>query len=74
MVTKCINLEKLSIGMIYSDQFKKIIIRYKIVGYNMNVMRQTACLVVNLNTVHNIAARFNCMPAGRASDSMMDPA
>ena len=25
----------------FSDQFRKIIIRYKIIGYNMNVMRQT---------------------------------
>ena len=30
-----------------SDQFKKIIKRYKIVGYNMDIMRQSACLVVN---------------------------
>ena len=27
--------------------FKKIVIRYKKIGYNINVMRQTACLVVN---------------------------
>ena len=27
--------------------FKKIIVRYKKTGYNINVMRQTACLVVN---------------------------
>ena len=27
--------------------FKKIIVRYKKIGYNKNVMRQTACLVVN---------------------------
>ena len=26
---------------------KKIIVRYKKIGYNINVMRQTACLVVN---------------------------
>ena len=26
----------------FSDQFRKIIIRYKRIGYNMNVMRQTA--------------------------------
>ena len=29
----------------FSDQFRKIIIRYKRIGYKMNVMRQTACLV-----------------------------
>ena len=27
--------------------FKKIIVRFKKIGYNINVMRQTACLVVN---------------------------
>ena len=26
----------------FSDKFRKIIIRYKRIGYNMNVMRQTA--------------------------------
>ena len=29
-----------------SDQFRKIVIRYKRIGYNMNVMRQTSCLLV----------------------------
>ena len=28
-------------------RFKKIVVRYKKIGYNINVMRQTACLVVN---------------------------
>ena len=28
-------------------QFKKIIVRYKKIGYNVDVLRQTACLVVN---------------------------
>ena len=27
--------------------FKKIIVRYKKIGYNIDVLRQTACLVVN---------------------------
>ena len=31
----------------FSDQFKKIIKRYKKVGYHIDVMRQSACLVVN---------------------------
>ena len=38
---------------------------------NMNVMRQTACLVVNPIPVYNFADLFNCMPVGRASDLMM---
>ena len=28
-------------------RFKKIIVRYKKIGYNIDVLRQTACLVVN---------------------------
>ena len=27
----------------FSDQFRKIIMHYKCVGYNQNVMRQSAC-------------------------------
>ena len=39
--------------------------------YNLNVMRQSACLVINPITVDGYAARFNCTPVDRASDSMM---
>ena len=52
-----------------SDQFRKIIIRYKRIGYNMNVMRQTACLAVNPITANNFADLFNNTPVGRASDN-----
>ena len=55
----------------FSDHFRKIIIRSKRIGYNMNAMRQTVCLVVNLVTVINSADLFNCMPMGRVSDLMM---
>ena len=59
----------------FSDQFKKIIARYmyKRIGYNINIMRQSACLVFNPITVNNFAFLFNCTPLGRASDSMMAP-
>ena len=57
----------------FSDQFKKIIVRYKHIGYNINIMRQSACLVFNPITVNNFASLFNCMPVGWASDSMMAP-
>ena len=57
----------------FSDQFRKIIVRYKRIGYNTNIMRQSACLVFNLITVNNFASHFNCTPVGRASDSMMVP-
>ena len=40
--------------------FKKIIVRYKKTGYNIDVLRQTACLVVNPIKVNNFAYLFNC--------------
>ena len=56
-----------------SDQFRKIIIRYKRIYYNLNVMRQYACLVINQVTVDDHAALYNCTPVGRVSESMMAP-
>ena len=55
----------------FSDQFRNIIERYKRIGYNINIMRQSACLVFNPITVNNFVSLFNCTPVGRASDSMM---
>ena len=57
----------------FSDQFRKIIMRYKRIGYNLNVMQQSACLVINPITVDGYAALFNCTPVDRASDSMLAP-
>ena len=57
----------------FSDQFRKIIVRYKRIGYNINIMRQSACLVFNPITVNNCVSPFYCTPVGRASDSMMAP-
>ena len=57
----------------FSDQFRKIIVRYKRIGYNINIMRQSACLVLNPITVNYFASLFNCTPVGRASDSMRAP-
>ena len=58
----------------FSDQFRKIIVRYKRIGYNINIMRQSAGLVFNPVTFNNFDSLFNCTPVGRASDSMMAPA
>ena len=55
----------------FSSQFRKVIMRYKRIGYNLNVMRQSACLVINPIMVDSFAALFNCTPVDRASDSMM---
>ena len=45
----------------FSDQFRKIMMRYKRVGYNLNVMRQSACLVINptrlMAMLHSLIAR-----------------
>ena len=57
----------------FSDQFRKIIASYKRIGYNINIMRQTACLVFNPITVNNFASLFNCTPVGPESDSIMAP-
>ena len=45
--------------------FKKKKFRYKKIGYNINVMRQTACLVVNPIKVNSFAYLFNCTTVGR---------
>ena len=57
----------------FSDQFRKIIMHYKRIGYDLNVMRQSACLVINPITDDGYATLFYCMPVDRASDSMMAP-
>ena len=49
----------------------KIIIHYKKIGYNINVLQKTACLVVNPITVGNFAFLFNCTQVGWTSDSIM---
>ena len=54
----------------FSDQFKKIIKRYIKVGYNLDVMRQSACLVVNPIMVYSYGFPFYCTTMGQASDSM----
>ena len=57
----------------FSDHFRKIMICHKRICYDLNVMRKSACLVINPITVDNFAALFNCTPVDQASDSMMAP-
>ena len=68
MATWCINSEKLLVKNAFPYHFKKIVARYKKIGYNINVMRQTACLVVNPIKVNSFAYHFNCTTVGRTSD------
>ena len=50
----------------FSDQFKKIVKLNKRVGYNLDVMRQYACLVLNPITVYSYSCLFNCTTVGKA--------
>ena len=54
----------------FSEQFRKLIYRYKRIGYSLDIMRQTPCLVVNPIIVDGYASLFNCTTAIRASDTM----
>ena len=56
MGTSCINTEKKLAKMIFLIISK----RYKKIGYNIDVLRQTACLVVNPIKVNSFAYLFNC--------------
>ena len=67
---KSLLLQGLSVSAFYGDlvykfrkiigkydfpyHFKNIIVRYKNIGYNIDVLRQTACLVVNPFKVNNL--------------------
>ena len=54
----------------FLDQFKRIVKRYIRVGYNLDIMRQSACIVLNPITVYSYGFLFNCMTVGQTSDSM----
>ena len=53
--------------------FKTILVRYKKIGYNIDVLRQTARLVVNPIKVNIFAYLFNCTTVGLVSDRMTVP-
>ena len=69
MINWCI-LKKIAGFNNFAAQIVKIISHYKKIGYNINVLQQTACLVVNPITVGNFAFLFSCTLVGRTSDSM----
>ena len=50
----------------FSEQFRKPIHRYKRLGYNLDIMQQTACLLLPKS---RLIAMFSSLIA-RASDSM----
>ena len=53
----------------FSDHFSKTDICYTQMGSNIDLIKQTACLAVNLITVDRFAYLFNCTPMGQCSDS-----
>ena len=57
----------------FSDQLRKIVIRHKHIRYILNVMRQSACLVINPITVDNLAAHKIVRRGSGASDTVMAP-
>ena len=61
-----INSEKIFGKNDFPYHFKKIIVRYKNIGYN--ILQQTAYLVVNPIKVNSFAYLFNCTTVGRTSD------
>ena len=55
---------------IFPYHLQKIIVRYEKTGYNIDVLRQTAYLVVNPIKINNFAYIFDCTTVGRVSDRM----
>ena len=68
MATSYINFEKIIGKYDFPYHFKKIIFRYKKICYSIDVLRQTACLVVNPIKVNNVAYFFDNTTVSRASD------
>ena len=48
------------LNLFISEQLKKMVIHYKRMGYNMNILRQTARMVVNIRVFvdDNFASLF----------------
>ena len=56
----------------FSDQFRKIKL-HKRIGYDLNIMQQSACLVINPITVDNCASLFNYTPVDPLGGSIEYP-
>ena len=54
----------------FSDFFRRIVKRFRRIGYNLDIIRQTACLVFNPIMVDDYAALFSCTAVVQAWDSM----
>ena len=65
MVTVC-KFRKIFGKTDFSDQIKKIVTNYKKIDYNMDILRQTICMVVNPIMVDNFAYLFKCTAVSRS--------
>ena len=54
----------------FSDLFRSIVKRFRRTGYNLDIMRQNACLVFNPIMFDDNAALFSCTAVVQAWDSM----
>ena len=55
---------KQNVGKSYFlEQFRKLINRYKRIGYSLDIVRQTACLVINPIIFDGYVSLFNCKMA-----------
>ena len=55
----------------FSEQIRKLNNHYKRIRYSLDIMQQTACLVINPIIVDGYSSLFNCTAAVQVSDSMM---
>ena len=55
----------------FGDRFRGIVKRYTRVGYGLDVVRQSACLVLDPITVCGYGFLFGCRMVGRALGSVM---
>ena len=66
-------LKKIVGTNIFSVQFSQIISHYKNTGYNIIVLGQTECLMVNPITFNKFAFLLNCTLVGQTSNSLTLP-
>ena len=63
-------LKKIIGNLNFSNLLKRIVNGFKIAGYSLDIMRQTACLALNPIMVEGYATLFCCTAVVQASDSM----
>ena len=60
IVNKYTNFKRIKGKTNFSDQFRNVLISYKFIGYNLNMMQQTACLTNNPTSVRNVDRFIAC--------------